>query len=126
MGVRLKGSRPSWELPGGKIDGNETPREAFIRELAEEANIRNVYAIQPLTDFDITIHGKPYHTHFLMASTWEPIEFIPSRELDKSMGWHWFTLENLPPMEHLFSEIPLVITQNWPTLMDYSIGIGKI
>ena len=33
----LNGERKVWELPGGFIDPGESPRQAAIRELAEEA-----------------------------------------------------------------------------------------
>lgn len=32
--------KQAWYLPGGKIDGKETSREAMIREIGEELNIK--------------------------------------------------------------------------------------
>jgi 8-oxo-dGTP diphosphatase len=31
--------KPTWEIPGGRMEGGETPREACARELAEELGL---------------------------------------------------------------------------------------
>ena len=39
-----------WEFPGGKVESNETPEEAIIREAREEININLEYnCLAPLT-----------------------------------------------------------------------------
>lgn len=35
-------------FPGGKIDGNETPKEAAVRELSEELEVKNINVINEL------------------------------------------------------------------------------
>jgi 8-oxo-dGTP pyrophosphatase MutT (NUDIX family) len=37
--ILLKNERNEWELPGGKLDENETTEECVIREIKEELNL---------------------------------------------------------------------------------------
>jgi 8-oxo-dGTP diphosphatase len=54
-----------WELPGGKIEQNETPEECLIREIKEEINI------------EIKIIGSlPYNVHIYPSITIKLIPFI--------------------------------------------------
>ena len=40
----------AWEIPGGRVDAGETPREAAFREAQEESGL-NCYALEPLLYF---------------------------------------------------------------------------
>ncbi len=39
-----------WDLPKGKIEKGETPREAAIREVKEETGIENLTIVKPMTN----------------------------------------------------------------------------
>jgi|SRR5690606_20950744 len=40
LGVARRGTTNEWGLPGGKVDPGETPLEALVREVWEEAHIQ--------------------------------------------------------------------------------------
>jgi len=53
-----------WELPGGKVEADESPRQALQRELVEEINIRAISA----TQFMQVYHRYPDRN--ILLDTW--------------------------------------------------------
>jgi len=53
-----------WELPGGKVEVDESPRQALQRELVEEINIRTISA----TQFMQVYHRYPDRN--ILLDTW--------------------------------------------------------
>ena len=46
--VLLKNERDEWELPGGRIEPDETPRQCVAREVMEELGLTIAVAASPL------------------------------------------------------------------------------
>lgn len=87
-----------WDLPKGKIDGEETAGEAAIREVMEECGIKDLQLQEPLPD---TFHTYKLHNHRFLKIT------------------HWFRMKTssdqklTPQKEELISEVKWV---DWKTL----------
>ncbi len=65
-----------WEFPGGKIEADETPKEALIREVQEELGI-SPKSVKHL--FDV----QHFYTQFrVKLSVWrfDPIDIVPTRK----------------------------------------------
>ena len=86
-----------WSLVAGHIDGDETMKEAIVREAYEEVGL----VIKP-DDLDITcvMHRKAEDTEyfdvFLQPTKWEGIPEI--REPDKIADLQFFSIKDLPEM----------------------------
>ncbi|HTA81580.1 MAG TPA: NUDIX hydrolase [Bacteroidia bacterium] len=85
--VLLKNERNEWELPGGKIDPNETPEQCLVREIKEELNINaethsliDVWIYNILNKIDVLIV-----TYLCLRLVIEPSEIKISSE-HKELG----------------------------------------
>lgn len=87
-----------WELPGGKLEGRETPAEALDRELAEELGI-NIREYQHFGEVEHTYmeRGFTAHIHFFLVTSFEG---EPYANENQNMRWlspcHVFELDFLP------------------------------
>ncbi len=68
-----------WDLPKGKIEAGEQPREAAIREVTEECGIHDLKIVGelPSTYHTYTQHGK----HMLKMTHWYRMEYAGKEKL---------------------------------------------
>lgn len=98
---------PSWSIPGGKIDKNETLLSGLERECLEEMNFWNKdWKLIPIQKF--TNNTFTYHTFFCETDS----EFIPKLN-DEHCGYAWVKDEHHPKPLHpgLFSTVNIDIVQ---------------
>jgi len=87
-----------WDLPKGKIDGDETPEQAALREVEEECNITGLTLLQALPN---TYHVYKMHNfRFLKTTYWYQMSTHANQALK-------------PQLEEQITE---VIWQPWHTL----------
>ena len=93
-----------WEFPGGKIEENETPQEALVREIKEELGVE--IKVEDLID---TIEYDYPKFHLSMDCFWAQITSgaVVLKEHDAAK---WLTKETLDSVEWLPADITLIET----------------
>jgi 8-oxo-dGTP diphosphatase len=74
-----------WTLPGGRVEANESPEEAIVRELREEASIETCI-VAPLGVADVVGDGFAYSIHEYLVA---PLDDASPRAGDDAADVRW-------------------------------------
>jgi ADP-ribose pyrophosphatase len=95
--------KDGWEFPGGKVEDNESPEAAIVREIKEELN-----ADIEVAGFLTTVEHD-YHTfHLSMDCFWAKLKEGTEMELLEHEAAKWLTLDNLDSVEWLPADLKVV------------------
>ena len=91
LSVSLKEDHTDFNLPGGKVEQNETFEEAAIREIKEETGL-DIYNLNFLyKDYDVNFEVTTYYTlsYQGIINTLENhiVKWLPLYDLNKSKKW---------------------------------------
>ena len=105
IGQRPKGGRHSlkWEFPGGKVEPGETPRQALVRELAEELRIEAKAGAELARYEHEYATGSRVHLLFFLVS-----EFCGEPEAQVFEQICWVDLTDLPSLDFLAGDLDFV------------------
>ena len=92
-----------WEFPGGKIEQNETPKEALKREIKEELNV--FINIGELID---TIEYDYPKFHLSMDCFWCEIINIKDLKLNEHKNAKWLMKEEIDKIKWLPADLIII------------------
>jgi putative (di)nucleoside polyphosphate hydrolase len=109
VGKRIDQTVEGWQMPQGGIDGNETPREAAVRELEEETGINKAEFLREMDEwlaYDLPNHllGVALHGRYRgQRQKWIAMRFTGT-DADINIAtkhpefgqWKWLAVEALP------------------------------
>lgn len=84
-----------WEFPGGKIEHQETPYQALVRELREELNITVITAV-PWKQMEYSYPERTIALHLWIVSS-----FSGNPQGMENQAFQWVSLEQLSTVDFL-------------------------
>jgi len=104
--------KPAWQLPQGGIDRDETPRQAVMRELAEEIGTTKAEIVAEARDwlcydFPDDLAGRPWKGRYRgQKQKWFAVRFSGiDEDIDLAAGnrpefrdWKWVPMDSLPDL----------------------------
>ncbi|MCL4265047.1 MAG: NUDIX hydrolase [Anaerolineae bacterium] len=113
--------KPVWEIPGGVVEHNESPKQCCWRELREELGLEREVGRLLVVDYNHSTEAKSESLMFIFdGGTLSPTEITSIQVCpDELDSFSFFTPENLPAaMTHSLKERVLVAWQNLSKLHD--------
>lgn len=95
--------KDGWEFPGGKVESNETPEAAIVREIREELN-----ADIEVTGFLTTVEHDYPNFHLSMDCFWARLAEGTELKLLEHEAAKWLSIENINSVDWLPADIKVV------------------
>ena len=97
LSVSLKNDHTDFNLPGGKVELNETLEETAIREVKEETGIDILDLTFLHKDYDDNYEVHTYYTHnytgYVNTKEKHVVKWLPIYDLTKSKKWTTYNTE---------------------------------
>jgi 8-oxo-dGTP diphosphatase len=91
-----------WELPGGKVEADESPRQALDRELVEEINIEPVSA----TQFMQVYHRYPERN--ILLDTWIVDNYQGEVVAREQQALAWIDCDQISAYQFPDADLPIL------------------
>lgn len=98
----------AWDLPGGHLDGDETPRRALVREVREELAV-DLSGCELAPTPDVELVDSDMHLSIWRIDSWKghPLNAAP----DEHDLIGWFTLRDALALPLAHPNYPAVLTR---------------
>lgn len=95
----LSGCIPSgecfWDLPGGRVESNEDPKEALLREVSEELPTMTNVRVEQLLQANVSWH-KEDQCELIILYYRITGELLTVELTSEHTGYHWLRSNELP------------------------------